>query len=137
MKKKKGYKKAKFNGGVSMSLYELNQNIIAQLPPITKAKRNKILNEINDLYGDEKYCMLLCNELHYYTVFHYHCEIDNEFLTLGDAVLTIIDEMDAKIISADKIEDHYEIWLRTQNGEEKNNNVFLLFPYNYGVIQYG
>lgn len=133
-KNKKGYKKAKFNGGVSMSLYELNQQIMSQMHPISDNRKKKIIKEINDNYNQDYYYMFLCNERHYYTVFHYNNLEENEFTTLGEAVMTLIDEMGAQILAGDNFEGRYEIWLRTK---DKENHVFLLFPYGYGVVNYG
>ena len=114
---------------------------MSQMHPVSDSRKKKIITEINDYYDSclnpelrDSYYMLLCNERHYYTVFHYNNTQKNEFVTLGGAVMTLIDEMGAQVLAGDKFEGRYEIWLRTK---DKENHVFLLFPYGYGVVNYG
>ena len=56
-----------------MTLYDLNKSAYASLPDITDEQK-EIAERIIERFiaeSDEDYFMLLNNELHYYTIFHY------------------------------------------------------------------
>jgi hypothetical protein len=111
-----------------MSLYDINQSIISQLPAFTDKQILELGSNIfnfGQMFSDSEYFMFLCNELHYYTLFHK--DADNcEFANLGQAVIAIIREMNKDVVAADNFKDRYEIWLK----DEDNTNVFILFPYD-------
>lgn len=139
MKNNKNLKKAKVNGGVTMSLYDLNKNIISQLPSLGEEDIERIKNEINTFDDDNKnlHYMLLCNELHYYTILTGVHIGAAEFSSLGSAIIGLINEMGNEIIAADAFEGRYEIWLRNKDNSEEEPHVYLLFPYDMGVVTYG
>ena len=136
MKNEKNLKKAKVNGGVSMSLYELNQDIIKSMPMADAERLAAIKDEINAFDSAHKniHYMFLCNELHYYTIFEGIHIGASEFASLGSAVISLIEEMEKQIVTADAFEGRYEIWLKDENDEP---HVYLLFPYDKGVVTYG
>lgn len=138
MKNNKNLKKAKVNGGVTMSLYDLNKNIISQLPSLGEEDIERIKNEINTFDDDNKnlHYMLLCNELHYYTILTGVHIGAAEFSSLGSAIIGLINEMGNEIIAADAFEGRYEIWLRNKDNPEEEPHVYLLFPYDLGVVTY-
>lgn len=138
MKNNKNLKKAKVNGGVTMSLYDLNKNIISQLPSLGEEDIKRIKNEINTFDDDNKnlHYMLLCNELHYYTILTGVHIGAAEFSSLGSAIIGLINEMGNEIIAADAFEGRYEIWLRNKDNSEEEPHVYLLFPYDLGVVTY-
>lgn len=138
MKNNKNLKKAKVNGGVTMSLYDLNKNIISQLPSLGEEDIERIKNEINTFDDDNKnlHYMLLCNELHYYTILTGVHIGAAEFSSLGSAIIGLINEMGNEIIAADAFEGRYEIWLRNKDNSEEEPHVYLLFPYDLGVVTY-
>jgi len=106
------------------------------LPLYNEEQLLNLENQINNWsenFVDNTYFMLLCNELHYYTIFR-HTNIDNtDFATLGRGVTELLFETGRKIVSDENCEDHYEIWAKNDDGA----NVFLLFPYDIGVVTYG
>lgn len=123
------------SGGLKMSLYDINQSIISQLPAYTEKQIMSLgadLFNFAQTFPQNKYFMFLCNDLHYYTIFTKDIE-NKEFDNLGQAIITIIREMDKQIVSADNFKDRYEIWLK----DEESTNVFILFPYDEGVVCYG
>lgn len=138
MKNNKNLKKAKVNGGVTMSLYDLNKNIISQLPPLEEEDIERIKNEINIFDDNNKnlHYMLLCNELHYYTILTGVHIGAAEFSSLGSAIIGLINEMENEIIAGDAFEGRYEIWLKNKDNPEEPH-VYLLFPYDMGVVTYG
>ena len=75
-----------------MSLYDLNKNIISQLPSLGEEDIERIKNEINTFDDDNKnlHYMLLCNELHYYTILIGVHIGAAEFSSLGSAIIGFI-----------------------------------------------
>ena len=132
----KNKKKVNGKGEVSMSLYDINKNIIGQLPIYTEEQIKELQDKINVFRDnfEDNYFMLLCNDIHYYTVFYYEEYISNEFHTLGDAVIQLLLERNYTIHSEEITEDHIEIWIKD---EEENTYVFMLFPYSQGVVLFG
>jgi len=76
--------------------------------------------------------MLLCNELHYYTIIH-HITDTADFADLGSAAITLLTEANYIIQTEEQFDDRYEIWVKKDN----DAYVFLLFPYDLGVVTYG
>lgn len=143
MKKKKRNKhthmnKIKGKGEVSMSLYEINQSLISQLPPYDEDQKKDLMDRISkwDIQNNThvKYYMLLNNDKHYYTVLHYSDASRTDFPTLGEGVVTLLVEMGYNIMS-DEIREDYccEIWVK----DDKETICYLLFPYDQGVVTYG
>lgn len=128
--------KTQFDGNLSMSLYELNQNIISQLPPYgaekLEALKMNITNWDTKKNTSVKYYMLLNNEKHYYTVLHYN-SAHGDFANLGDSVVYLLQEIGYAIVEEDQKNDHYEIWVKKDN----ETLCYLLFPYDQGVVTYG
>jgi len=126
----------KMSGGLEMSLYEMNKQIIAQLPPYDDRDLLKLRKRINKftekLYNS--YYMLLCKDFNYYTIFAHNEADAGEFKTIGHAVVAIIKEMNAQVYSADNMEDRFEIWLKPEGEEEIYD--FLFFPYDEGVVEF-
>lgn len=141
MKKKNIKNKIKGKGEINMSLYEINQSLISQLPAYDENKIEDLKTRINNWeskYFEENFYMLLCREINYYTVFQHRKPIRAEFDTLGNAVISILLDTDWTIHS-DEIEensDHCEIWAKNKTtGQEAH--AFMLFPYSEGVVTYG
>ena len=134
-KYKRGYhRQVKGEGGVSMSLYEINQSIISQLPAYDQEKINQLEDDINTWEpGDNQYFMLLCKDYNYYTILHWTTHDTAEFPDLGQTVTGLIRESEWTIHSDENCGDHYEIWVKIDDAAY----VFLLFPYDTGVVNYG
>lgn len=135
---KKNHKtKVKGKGEVTMSLYELNQSIISQLPPYDEEKIHNLMDRISDWDTGRntsvKYYMLLNNEKHYYTIFHYEDSTHNDFHTLGAGAVCLLQEMGYDIVSDEIADDHCEIWVKN----DTETLAYLLFPYDQGVVTYG
>lgn len=129
-------KKVQGKGEINMSLYDINKNIMQQLPDYTNEQlyqlEDNIDNEINNKYIKNSYFMLLCNEIHYYTLFHFNPE-ESDFRSVGEGITYLLSEA-GYTISADEIcDDHIEIWGK----KDKEAFAFMLFPYDQGVINFG
>ena len=139
MKKKNIKNKIKGQGNINMSLYEINQSLISQLPAYDEDQIEELEDKIDawkhNNHLKNNYYMLLCRDNNYYTVLHYNNE-KSEFNTLGQGVLTLLLEADYTIHSDEILDDHCEIWAKNETtGQEAH--VFMLFPYDEGVVTYG
>lgn len=121
-----------------MTLYEVNQNVINNLPPLDEYELDVKETLIKGFIKDKghKYYMLLNNELHYYTVFVtglFNAPKDNA--PIQKEITNCLFHMgDVKSIELTEDKSAVEIWI-TREGEEKTSHVFYLFPYDDGVIE--
>ena len=115
-----------------MTTYELNKTVIAKLP--SNLSRSDIKTKLHELYLrdiDVKFYMLLCNDIHYYTVFFREPgpEVTDYF---EDVVIECLkDNGEVKYIDWNETETALECWVINENNE---CNMFMLFPYDKGVI---
>lgn len=123
---------------ISLNLYEMNKNIIKQLPPLTPLEvfSKKDLFEHYIETTDNIHYMLLCRDYNYYTIFNNNVSLfKEEFKNFSDAVCTIITEL-GEVYSIELVEGNsIEIWIKPTGEEEVY--AFYLFPYDLGVIYYG
>ena len=129
-----------------MNLYEFNQMGMQNFPALTKKELEDYKSEFFDWYKnnkDNKYFMLLNRENNYYTIFYIQ---SNEVLV--DIKSTMFKEVVECIRCFGEINDIdyetssnkecIEFWVipKTIEGEEKQSPImFLLFPYDEGVIK--
>ena len=130
--------KTEFKGeGLSMSLYELNKSIIAQLPTkptyAEQGEDRKLINKFFNSIGRTSY-MLLCKDISYYTIFTYEGNKMANYETLGAAVLDCLQDV-GQFVCADITEDGnaVEIWVRT----EDDNICMYLFKCADLMVTYG
>ena len=123
------------NIDTGMSLYSLNQSIISQLAPLTDDKIDKLQFEIQSMANKDRndFHMLLCNELHYYTILQYSSALNSDFINIGQAVTDLLYENGWEIICYDKYDDRIEIWGK----KDTDTHVFMFFPYDRGVVTHG
>lgn len=121
----------KVNGSFEMSLYEMNKQILSQLPTLTDEMLAEKYALIDEFGKHKKWCMLLGKELAYYTIFH-HIEKDADE-TFAAAVLDCCAHLgDIKAIDwADEAQNAVEIWVSTP----ELTTVLYLFDYSQGVIE--
>ena len=119
-----------------MSVYDLNKQIVKQKEDyVFTGKESKLINEYVNSYPD-KYFMLLCNDLHYFTLFR---RVDEPLVSLGKEVIDILKSNTLGTVkSIDIIIDKNnpnlktcEIW--TVLDDEPH--VSYLFNYDLGVIE--
>jgi hypothetical protein len=115
-----------------MNIYDLNKQLISQCPCLDKEQMCDAKDTIND-YGkntNNKYYMLLCKDISYYTLFN----IDFETSALEDFGSVVLDcATDIGAIKAvDQVEEAIEIWVHPEGGEPL---VMYLFAYDMGVVR--
>lgn len=109
--------------------YELNKIAIAGLPSlITEAQLKPGKKLLHDYMINNGYFMLLCNDIHYYTVLAKHFDTDELAEDVVIELLTDKGSIQSINFNADKTA--VECWIKNEEG----CFMFLLFNYDWGVI---
>ena len=124
-------KKAMLNLG--MTEYDVNKLVVAQLPALITEKQLAPCREMIREYTHNHitsigYYMLLCNDIHYYTVFEvcdeYEEQVENIILECLQNIGVI------QQINKAENENAIECWVKNDKGVF----MFMLFDYEWGVI---
>lgn len=124
------------------TLYEINRNFYLTQKSITD---EDILNQKIDLINNydrkikNKYYMLLCKEISYFTILKKDLS-DPDFASLGDALTQLFIEQNWEIydIYENETTGAIEMWTRDPNCEEDNDlHCMILFGYDLGVVSFG
>lgn len=118
------------NSGFQMGLYDMNKQIIAQLPDLTDWDRvSEVLRDF-DLDWNNNYYMLYGKEISYFTVFKIkeHCAFAHE-------VIDVIKNVGSSVKAIDLTEaaDAIEVWVMYNN----EPTCLYLFPYDMGLVIVG
>ena len=116
----------------NMSLYEMNQGLINNLPALTPEQIQEKYFLIDSFGKGREWCMLLSRDINYYTVFH-HIPKDAEESFASAVIDCCLYQGAIKSIDwADEDHSAVEIWISI---DEKTTVVFYLFDYAMGVIE--
>ena len=119
------------NSGINMGLYEMNKQIISQLPKLTEAElfdRDLLINTLHAKFNNEFY-MLYVKEISYFTLFRIF-----DSIRFGNEVIDCLNNVgDIKAIDFTEAQDAIEIWIQDEDGP----TCLYLFPYDSGVVQVG
>ena len=121
----------KVAGNIQMNIYDLNKQLVSQCPLLDKEQMYDAKDTIND-YGkntNNKYYMLLCKDISYYTLFNIDFEIP-ALEDFGSVVLDCATDIGA-IKAVDRTEGAIEIWVHPEEGEPL---AMYLFAYDMGVV---
>ena len=121
------------NSGLNLGLYDLNKQIIAQLPILSDeelSNKKTVINQLHEKFNNEYY-MLYGKEMSYFTLFKL-----KDPSRFGDEVVECLGYLDGdvKCIDMTEPEDAIEIWV--QNGTEEPTCLYL-FPYDTGLVIVG
>ena len=122
------------NNNLQLSFYDLNKSAFGSFPAYDNSKINELQDNINDWDNSNTFFMLLCNDIKYYTVLRRTQHKKAEFPDLGQAVTTLLLERDYTIHGDGVTDDYYELWVKDP---EENVYMFALFPYDWGVVNFG
>lgn len=120
-------------GNVEMSLYDMNKQIITQLPTMKRCQEktdlmNDFVKQTNNVYY-----MLYGKEISYFTVFVTNM-FEYEIETLGDAVYECLSNVGPiKSIEYTENKDAIEIWVMA----DEEATCLYLFPYDGGIVKVG
>ena len=117
------------------TLYDLNKGLMAQEAKVLDVKKEikKKDKELFKFFSDNKFSMLLCNELKDYTVFAMISDRGREEqVTAAKEDLEICLSNRGELLSFEltKEKDAFEVWLRI----EDKIHVYYLFPYTEAVL---
>ena len=127
-----GWEEIKTNGNLSLSAYEINKQVISQLPPLSAEElaEKKILIRDFMINTQNKYFMLLCRDINYYTLFHLDV-YENTDERLEDILFAECAIFIGDIKAVDPTDDGaIEIWVTN----ETDTYAMYFFPYDAGVI---
>ena len=117
------------SGGINMGLYDMNKQIISQLPTLTDfTKAIENVRDLHDKYWNQYY-MMYGKEISYFTLFKVcgKSEFGQDIIDCCMNVGTI------KAMDMTEAEDAIEIWVENEDGP----TCLYLFPYDSGVVQVG
>ena len=116
-------------GGINMGLYDMNKQIISQLPALTDFA--KAIENVRNLHGKywNQYYMMYGKEISYFTLFKVCGK--NEF---GQDVIDCCANIGTiKSMDMTEAEDAIEIWVENDDGP----TCLYLFPYDTCIVQLG
>lgn len=124
--------------GLHMSLYDINQNIFAQLEPMTDEALRQVHAQVFKFLGEttqddsNDYWALICWERKYITIFHHMPDGPEE---ISDVFMEILESLgDIKDVS-DNGNGALEIWITDNNRAEPRTDCYLFFNYKDGVVE--
>ena len=114
------------NSGITMGVYDMNKQIIAQMPELTDlTNAHQAIDKLQETHYDT-YFMLYGKEISYFTLFKL---LDSQYF--ANEVIACLKNIGAiKAIDLTEANDAVEIWVETENGP----TVLYLFPYDNGVV---
>lgn len=120
-----------------ISLYDCNRAVMNNMPDLTEKEiksKTELIGNWFEKYPD-RYFMLLCHELNYYTVFHQVTTTFGSFTKMTEELLDLLINHigHIKTIEIDT-NGMIAIW-GWQREENENPHCFYLFPYGAGVIE--
>jgi hypothetical protein len=122
----------KVNGedNINLNLYDVNKQIISQLPPLSEQQLNDVIGEMN-FWSKANAYMLYGKEISYFTLLQYK---EEESINFGENIISLLKDITDTIYSIDVVnDDSIEIWINY----EENPTVLYLFNYEGGIVNYG
>jgi hypothetical protein len=120
--------------GLELNLYDMNKQIISQLPIYNQEQIKDMIDSINKMAesSDNKYFMLYGKEISYFTLFSRtgdNLEYDN----LGLAVVDCLQSVGELVsLSENQVDNALEIWVK----QKENVTCLYLFEYDKGVVTF-
>lgn len=123
------------------NLYDVNKQLMAQEPPITKAElqlaKEHLRTWLTHIFK-QKYLMLLCHELRDYTVFNLDKTSSwaiippTTALKVTDDIIECMTNRGELLVIDEQDDQVWELWIRNSEG----CFVYYLFPYGEAVLEY-
>ena len=116
-------------GGIELGIYDMNKQIITQLPALTNLdEKAQLINELDNQWRN-KYYMLYGKEISYFTLF-----VMKERCVFGHEVIECLKNVGViKAIDLTEENDAIEAWV----DNEGEATCLYLFPYDNGIVQVG
>lgn len=115
-----------------MTLYEMNQQAYKALSNMIDKDINKNTKDLADLINKStnNFFMMVCNELHYYTLFTWRNRKNHKPYNLAKEIIDVSKTL-GNLKAIEISDDHAEIWI--ENNDECN--MYMFFQYDAGVIE--
>ena len=119
---------------LGLTEYDINKMVIIQLPSLITneqlAASRKLIKQFTHTHIlTTGYYMLLCNDIHYYTVFEVNEKNDE---AIEDIVIECLQEIGViQQINKNESGDALECWIKNNKGVF----MFMLFNYDWGVVK--
>ena len=112
-------------------MYDINKQIISQLPVMSDEAIADALVELRRFIDEtnNKFYMLLCRDIHYYTLFMRDLKLADE--TIEDVLLECAHTL-GDIKAIDRVDGAIEIWVENEFFENGPYAMYF-FPYDGGV----
>ena len=114
------------------SLYELNKQILSQLPPQSDEALARNYNIIGSWFGQtpKRWFMLMCKERSDFTMFHI---TDHQFTKAVFELQEVLKER-GTVLAIQYVhgEDTFEIWVKDKDGEVF---MFMLFEASWMIVE--
>lgn len=127
---KDGWQDAAIDSNMQLSLYDLNKQILTQVPELTEKQIANKINLINEFVQRtwNRHYLLYGKEISYFTLFQKHSDCTE---TLGEAAIDCLQEVGAiKSIELTEQQDAIEIWI----AQDTEATCLYLFPYDSGIV---
>lgn len=129
------------NLDVGVNMYEFNQVNMAKLPILKSNSELRHAKQTIKNFVENKaatYFMLLNHDLRYFTLFNFKNGILTEIKEniMAKDIIECIESLNLNLIDIfpDDSNNALEVWAKDQ--EEEIAHMFLLFPYDEGVLEY-
>ena len=119
---------------VAMNMYDINKQIISQLPAISEEKLQEAKKTVREYCTQIKaeYYMLLCRDINYFTVFKMDLKLADE--TVEDVLVDCANYIGTiKSIELTEDKQAIEIWVC----DKEDTYAMYMFAYDQGVIVCG
>lgn len=120
---------------LQLNMYDINKQLISQMPVLTQEQSLEARKDIQTFLEEthNKFYMLLCRDINYYTLFNLINESQSPICTAEDEIWACAEYI-GDIKSVERKEGAMEIWVQPH---ENNSEaiVMYLFGYDAGVIE--
>lgn len=114
---------------VNVSLYDINKQIISQMPDISIEEARKILDDYQWKHASTSYFGFMSFEKHYFTVFH---RTENTQDTMFAAIALDCIQNIGHLKTLNIENETLEVWLDIGNEIYQ----YLIFPYDEGIVNF-
>ena len=125
------------NSTVSLNLYDLNKQIMAQMPTLADEVIATKITLIDEFVKDTLNChyMMYGKEISYFTIFQRCFDLTE---TVGEAVIDCLKNVgEIRSIELTENKDAIEIWVHISYLEDPLDTCLYLFPYDSAIVKVG
>lgn len=122
---------------VSLNLYDLNKQIMAQMPILTDEILTTKITLIDEFVKNTDNChyMMYGKDIAYFTLFQRHADYTE---TVGEAAIDCLKNVgEIRSIELTENKDAIEIWVHIPYVEEQLDTCLYLFPYDNALVKVG